>query len=194
MLDELEQVNWRVLLRTYGSFHQTLIGLIASWWNMLSDANWAIDVPPACAMPQGRKHADLILGTRREAVVVVEAEGTHYAERLKAIADHLDSDDPCFQPLSHGLVLAYPTSARGRGAARDIKPVPTDQLIEQCKIITRERPRKSLVLIDVKKRYEAVGEGIRARSEYYSGTVSAVRAYEFSGGVAVAQREFVLEA
>jgi hypothetical protein len=194
MLNDLRRVNWPVLLRTYGSFHQTLIGLIASWWNTLGNTNSVLDGPPACATAGGRKHADLILCTRHGPVVVVEAEGTKYENKLHAIAGYLDSDDPCLQPLTHGFLLAYPTSACWRGPARHSQPVPTDDLIQGCKTITRKRRAKSIILVTIGKRYERVKEGIRSRSEYYYGTVSSVCGYEFSGGDVVGPKELLGEA
>ncbi len=193
MLDDVARVNWAVATRTYGSDHATLIGLTVSWWNGEADSHCVLDEGPGIGWrPNGRASArcDALLCKDSCPVAVVEVEGTRYCYTLEKIKHLFDSNDPAFRSVKVAILVAYANKAVGRGHDRQILPVPSESLVKMSRDITGQRPGKSIVLVAVDKRYERITEGIRAKSEYYWGTVSRIEGCKIAGGQIVAERRF----
>ena len=84
LIQQLVDVRWTVMSRTYGSSHSTLIGLLVEWWvNRGSDYS-ALEGGPTCAPPEtvqpGQRggQCDAILMRNNLSSGVLEVEGTRY--------------------------------------------------------------------------------------------------------------------
>ena len=85
LLESLTAAQWSTAVRTYGSSHSTLIGLLAAWWIALSPTEHSVlDGAPS----HGSGNAgwcDLMLCADDVAVGVVEVEGTKPLEKLRTL-------------------------------------------------------------------------------------------------------------
>ena len=187
-LNELAKVNWRVAVRTYGSFHATLVGLMVAWWNEQRDNHWALEGGPSFGYrPHGKGggRCDALLCDSSGPAIVLEVAGNRYTYTLQKIGHFFDAEYPELETLHAGILLAYAYGLK-------VPSVPMEQLVIEGERIIQQHHDKALIVVAINKRYDDY-KGIRARAEYYRGTVSAISAVEIREGARKERRVYYQE-
>ena len=167
LLNNLKDARWHVALRTFGNDHATLIGLLVDWWiSNDPDRHWVVEAGPS-SRGEKRGRCDAVFCVDSSAVGVLEVEGTRYNETLEKIGDFFTSEESDLQSLRFGIFLGYPISARGRGKARKVPPLPLDCWERIAKQLTAEHIGKDLVILALEKKWEPKVLGLRTRNQYY---------------------------
>ena len=196
LLTSLERARWGVALRTFGSSHATLIGLLVDWWvSGAPRSRWALEGGPSFGYRsrgvRGGGQCDAILGEGQSSKGIVEVEGSRYEDTLLKIGKFFGAEHSDLATLEFGVFLAYATGPQGRGPMRTIHPLPLDTYIAIGKRITKEHPGKQLAILVLDKEYERQGRGSRARSEYYAGRPDRISGSLIQDGEQVASQPIV---
>lgn len=192
-LDELAGIDWKAAVKIYGSSHATLIGLIVAWWNGRGQDHRALDEGPAFGYRprgEGGGRCDALLLDSSGPAVVLEVEGYWYDHALRKVSAFFKGEYPELRTIRAGICLFYANTAQGTGPERRITPVPIQDMVSKGRKITLRYPDKLLLLVTVDKRYDRVTSGIRSRTEYYWGTVSAIGAVAMQNGEQMARRVY----
>ena len=174
LVQSLASVQWAVAVRTYGSSHSTLIGLIAAWWVGLSPSEHTVfDGAPS----HGSGNAgwcDLMLCERDAPVGVVEVEGTKPFEKLRTLGSYFASGKPGLDGIQFGLLAVYAYHVKGRGDARRYPPAESSEILSAAKRVSLEHPTKALILVALDKVVDKSLSSLRSSSPYHVGSFSKV--------------------
>ncbi len=162
-VEDLRDIDWNGVSRTYGNNHSTLIGFVVSWWLNKGQENEVLDGGlsiPTTAMGGRRGHCDAILLKDGLPRGVVEVEGTRYLPTVSKMIDFLNH----FQSIQFGVFLAYRTKPASSVHdefdfwLNEQRPIPTGKVI---------------YYIGIEKEWGR-HNGVRGTSPYYQGTPSRV--------------------
>jgi len=177
----IERVKWRLLERTYGNAHATLIGLVVAGWVSSRPSRSALESGPTYAHhPQGKgsTHCDALLLQKGRASGVLEVEGLRQKYTLAKMCDFLNAGRSSrLYGLEFGVLVIYPTGPVGRGEARQI-PVADMRSLAGC---VNERTDKPVVIVSVDKSLPPPAQKRKVEhdrfkhTEYYHSTVHRVR-------------------
>lgn len=181
IFESLSAVRWQVAYRIYGNSHASLIGLLVDWWISLSpDCHTALDGAPSHGKGNAGQ-ADAVFCRHEEAVGVLEAEGTVPLEKVKSIVKYFETARPKLKSIRFGVLVLYPTAPKGRGKSRQYRK-PDESVFDEVKKATLARHGRAIIAIELEKIFERSQRGVRAISEYYSGTLSKVTGVLFTQG------------
>lgn len=179
----LNDANWNVAARTFGSSHATLIGVLGEWWIRQSPlSHTVLDGAPS----HGNGNAgwcDLMLCRDEIPVGVVEVEGTKPLEKLDTLNSYFLSDRKEMLDISFGILLVYSYSPKGSGRNRSYPEAVTPAIHSAALSLSFANTGKPLILIAVDKKIDVNKSVIRAASPYYSGTTNRVTATLFLNGL-----------
>lgn len=186
-----QQARWSTAFHTFGSNHNTLIGLMIDWWINSKALREAVEEAPWFALKaQGGDGAcDAILLEQGVCKGILEVEGGYvekgakqeplkkYLYAMDRLEKYFLPNDPDWKDLEFGIFLAYPTSGNHM---RSFLPVNT--FTEKGVTITKSHPGMQLILLVLDKKWDPQTKGVRARKndshDFYKGTpfrVSGVR-------------------
>ena len=110
LLNSLKNVRWKVLARTYGNSHSTLIGLLVDWWiSMSPEYHSALEGGPTNGYEKKgvRGQCDAMLCYKNDPVGVLEVEGSRYGETARKIGRFFDAKKVNYKSLKFGILLLY---------------------------------------------------------------------------------------
>lgn len=200
LLLELKRVNWEVAFRTYGNNHSTLIGLLVNWWITGGPFRWALEGGPSIGMiseeeeRRDRRACDAILSEGGKSLGALEVEGSRHIETIEKLGGFFSSRQEDLATLQFGLFLGYHSRAVGRGAEREVEPLPAKRWAEVARGITERYPAREIVLLGMEKEWRPEQRGPRSRSEYYQCHPIRVWGLSVRDGVASASLELAVVA
>lgn len=177
------QVRWNTAFHTFGSNHNTLIGLLVDWWVNCGPHHESIEGAPSFALRSegGGGVCDAILVEQGLCKGVVEVEGGYveqggkeeplkkYFYALERIGKYFLPHDPDWKALEFGIFLAYPTVRKYM-----YMPLPIDEFVDRAKELTSNHAGMQLVILTLDKKWDPQTTGIRARKnnshDYYKGS------------------------
>ena len=181
LLSSLKNVSWDVAHRTYGSSHATWIGLLARWWVHLDPSSHTV-LDGAPSFGKGRVgQADALFCATDCPVGVLEVEGSVPEDKLWTIERYFKSRRPELQTIRFGVLMVYSYSPKGSGAARAFPRAEDPAVTQAARKVSAKHPDRSLILVALDKQFGR-HEGVRATSEYYSGTLRQVTGVRLSKG------------
>lgn len=167
-------IQWESAARTFGSFHNTLIGLVVEAWTRPRPGKDRYALEGAPKIDGYKSDAVLVEGT--EPVGVVEVEGSHILQRIERYKKYLASTE--LKQPAFGLVLSYATAKkRSHDHYNDGKHVVEDEIFAAARTVIKHNSPNPLMVILVDKLY---GEkmypefALRSRATYAQGIVSKV--------------------
>jgi len=178
-----KQVRWNTAFHTFGSNHNTLIGLLVDWWVSCEPHHEVIEGAPSFALRAegGGGVGDAILVEQGLCKGVIEVEGGYvdaggreeplkkYFYAIDRIGKYFIPEDPDWKDLEFGIFLAYPTVSKHMRM-----PLPINEFVEKGKVVVRNHQGMQLVILTLDKRWEPQTRGIRARKndshDYYKGS------------------------
>jgi hypothetical protein len=186
VLDNLRNARWDTVAKTYGSSHATLIGLLVEWWiSSNPDNHWALEG----GLSFGRRPrgvgggiCDALLCEGREAVAVVEVEGTRGVSTAQKIGKFFNAEYEELETLRFAILLLYAYSPKGRGPNRYMPPATDTETIEEVKKVSASYPDKLIIVVAVDKIYEGPQAGVRQHNKYYMSRLSQVNGSLYEGG------------
>lgn len=194
LLERLSYVNWNTTARTYGNNNASLIGLIAEWWNSMSENHWTMDEAPGCYDKQNSKQkqtrCDLILFNDTEPVIAVEVEGTSPLEKLKTLEGYLKPTRKGLDPSRIAMLFLFDSSGSQR-KSHDDKAV-----IMGIQELTRTYPERMAMFIRLYKCRESKGEihpvrvGTKYNDSVYNLKQTKVSGALYHNGVEVSSSVF----
>ena len=115
VFESLAAARWEVALRTYGSSHATLIGILVNWWISLDlESHTVLDGAPSHGkgnVGQG----DALFYYGQKPIGVLEAEGTNPVAKVTSVVKYFETGRPELQSVWFGVLLLYSYKARGSG-------------------------------------------------------------------------------
>jgi len=181
LLPFLGKACWDVAYRTYGSSHATWIGLLVEWWIRLDpDSHSVLDGAPSFGKGRAGK-ADALFCDEKGAVGMLEVEGSEPEDKLWTVERYFTSRRPELQSIWFGVLLVYSYSPKGYGEARAFPPAEKPALVNSARKVSVKHPDRSILLLSLEKRFNRQS-GVRALSEYYSGTLREVTGIHLRGG------------
>lgn len=198
-----QQARWNTAFHTFGSNHNTLIGLMVDWWINSQPQRAAIDGAPWFALrPLGDGACDAILVEHGLCKGILEVEGGYvekgareeplkkYFSALDRLEKYFIPEDPDWKDLEFGLFLAYPTLGTYMRS-----PLPATTFAERGKIITKNHAGMQLIILTLDKRWDPQMRGIRARKndshDYYKGTPFKITGICIQDGEVIEHRVLV---
>ncbi len=190
----LDEPRWHIARRTYGSSHNTLIGLIVDWWISQGIVHGRQHRVMEGALPyEGNKgRCDAILLDGDIAIGVVEVEGgfkfDNYFKKLDTIGHYFGGKAKEWDSLQFGVLLAYPTSLRGE--------LPLDKFVEKGRTSLLGHPERQLIILTLDKQWGAESLGLLFKGRYYHEgrpyKVTGVRIQMQDGEQIIEQRSRIL--
>ena len=199
LLKSLQNVNWEVAFKTFGSNHSTLIGLLVDWW-ISSDYKRRFVLDGGCTFCHHRKgkgsdrcDAVFLEGESSKGIVkgIVEVEGSRHRKTIKKMSKYFQAKGE-WKTLEFGIFLAYPTDLSGQKEKRDFAfDSPVEKLFEAGKKLSAKSPGKKFIVLILGKKYKRIEEpSLRSQSEYYAGDPIKVYGKLFLNGKEIAARTF----
>jgi len=192
LYQSLRSVNWYVAVRTFGSSHATLIGLLVEWWiRQDPEGHSALDGAPS----HGKENAgwcDVMFCRNGTPAGVLEVEGTKPLEKLKTIGNYFGTKREEMSSIQFGMLLLYSYGAKGRGSERTYPPAETADIYAAAIHLSSNHPSKPVILLALDKRIDIHESQIRAVSPYYAGITYKISAVLLRGGCE-ARRELLFE-
>lgn len=181
LLPSLANATWDLAYRTYGSSHATWIGLLGGWWIRLDPVSHSM-LDGAPSFGKGRAgQGDALFCDSGIPVGILEVEGSEPEDKLWTIEQYFQSTRPELQSIWFGLLLLYSYSPKGSGPARTFPAAEDPALMNAARKVSTKLPDQSIVVLALDKQYGR-HDGIRATSEYYSGTLCQVSGVHLQGG------------
>lgn len=170
-INSLNSVRWETAFNTFGNDHSTLIGLLVDWWVSTSESHWALEggasTPSNKRGGRGWVLCDALFCREKIPIGVLEVEGTKHEEKLRNLGLYFSSPYLEFSSIQFGLLLGYRTEARGRGNARNVESLPSQDWIHLAKKVTVKHPDRQIILVGLEKSWRRESNGIRKRNGYY---------------------------
>jgi hypothetical protein len=193
ILNDLKRVRWETALRTYGSDHSTLIGLLVDWWISGDTTHrWAIEAGPAYEKNKGLAgRCDALLCLNKDPVGVLEVEGSQYEFAAEKLGYFFDGKLEEYRSLKFGVLLLYPTKASpaARGKRRQFPNAFDKKAIKQVTHITNRHPKKPIIVITLDK-ISTRSSGILSKNFPYSGLPSKIKGYLYENGKQIKSVDF----
>lgn len=193
LFESLTAAQWPTAVRTYGSSHSTLIGLLAAWWIALSPTEHSVlDGAPS----HGSGNAgwcDLMLCADDVAVGVVEVEGTKPLDKLRTLDAYFSSSRSEFGSIQFGLLMVYAYHVKGRGEARQYPPAETAEILSAARQVSAAHPNKALIVVALDKVVDRNLSTVRRGSPYHAGSFKRITAVLLASGSEV-RRAVIFEA
>lgn len=127
LFSSLGKARWDIAARTFGNSHATLIGILSEWWIRQNySSHTVLDAPPS----HGNGNAgwcDLILCKDDIPIGVVEVEGTKPDHKIKTLDSYFTTNKKTMSGISFGILLAYPSTTKGKGDNKKI-PKPSTRI------------------------------------------------------------------
>ena len=194
LFNNLKDVQWDIMARTYGSSHHTLIGLLAHWWVHKDPENEVLDEPPDhLPNADGKKgRGDLMLLHDRCCKGIVEVErvegkeGKRERQTMMKIREYFSDLRRELQSLEFGVFLAYATLPRDDDGKPKIPLLNMKQFIDWGYEVVKDHDKKQLIILTIDKVWEQQEIGPRALNKdgYYNGRPFQVRGALIEGDVA----------
>ena len=183
-LRSLKKVHWDTAVRTYGSNHSTLIGLLVDWWISLSAKHSVLEGGPTNGYSRkgARGQCDALLCNGDNPIGVLEVEGTRHEFTVKKIGTFFKAKLPEFKTLSFGIVLFYAYWPVGSGQERTFSKAFDANAKEIVATVSKKHPKKAIIVISLDKKYQQKRKGVRRRTEYYKGQVNKIYGSVFMNG------------
>ena len=186
MLADLARVPWNVAARTYGNAHSTLIGLFVAWWVSSHPGRWALESGPASDHREPGEKAsgrcDALFCEDESACGLLEVEGSRHDHTARKIGHFFRAVYQPLASLDFAIFAVYQWSPLGRGKDRRYPPPLDPQTQEQIVAVSMTFPAKRIIVIALDKRRETACLPLRARNDYFSGTLCDVRGLLFQSG------------
>jgi hypothetical protein len=175
-LGDFDSVQWEVAVRTYGNFHDTLIGMMHSWWNGRTGNRRVL-----VAFPYGRGKSDGLLcsieGSGLTKKAILEIEGQQVDDRLGRL---LRIQDVVTRIL---VVYRYPTVKTDKEFHLIVS-----KAIEKAKGYTDEG---EIIIIVIHKVHDCEGVPLRrTENHFYEWSTSRIVGYRISEGDVKEERVF----
>lgn len=184
LIRELAHAEWNGLARTYGNSHATLIGMLVLWWTKSRPTRYAFEGGPCHGTRDtdgkgtGRGACDAILAENGSPSVVLEVEGTRYAETISKMGRYLKSSRSDLDGIHTAVMVAYSWK----------QPCPpADDLRMKMASLSEEHRGKHCILILIDKAMDENAAGLRLRNTYYRASLSRVTAVPFLDGTALTE-------
>jgi len=187
-------IEWGVLSKTFGNFHNTVIGMaVADWVRMGKGKHFALEAAPSTG-DAGRQSlkSDAILTVNSSPEIVLEVEGGHCLKALAKFSLYLHPDMEG-QYGKKGLCILYPYAVRGssrkgqrhfcfQDGARILEPM--DDVFERAQEVSNLAP---FMLITIDKTFQSDAQlvpdiELRHGTDWHHGIVSKVSGYLFEHG------------
>lgn len=189
-----QQARWNTAFYTFGSDHNTLIGLVVDWWINSKPQRAAIEGAPWFALKsQGGGACDAILLHQGLCKGILEVEGGYvekgakeeplkkYFYAMDRLEKYFMPEDPDWKDLEFGIFFAYPTAGNYMRS-----PLPANTFAEKGKINTGNHSGMQLIILTLDKRWDPQTKGIRARKndshDFYKGTPFRVTGIRIQDG------------
>jgi hypothetical protein len=200
-----QQARWNTAFHTFGSNHNTLIGLMVDWWVNSKAQREAIEGAPWFALKSqgGDGACDAILFEQGVCKGILEVEGGYvekgakeeplkkYLYAMDRLEKYFLPNDPDWKDLEFGIFLAYPTSGNYMRSS-----LPAHTFAEKGATITKNHPGMQLILLTMDKRWDPQTKGVRARKndshDFYKGTPFRVSGVRIQDGE-VKERQMLVE-
>ena len=196
LLARLADAPWDVAVRTYGSSHATLIGVLVHWWVRQNPTRHTVlDSGPSYGEPHAGEEAerglcDALFCADGLPVGVLEVEGSRPPETARKMGRFLEARYPELESLRFGILLLYAGRYVERGDNRRVVCHEQKSGLLAVQDITNRHRGKPVVVIILGKRYERVAAGIRRRSEYYFGVPNHIKAILYQDGQQMQELEY----
>jgi hypothetical protein len=106
VFSSLAQIDWNVLVKTYGNNHSSLIGTLTNWWNNLYTDNSSIESGPKINFGNNQRgQCDALFCNGNNPVGVLEVEGTRFVYTIEKMKLFLNSQEEIYQSIEFGLLL-----------------------------------------------------------------------------------------
>lgn len=194
ILADLAEIPWTVAARTYGNAHSTLIGLFVTWWVSSGLNRWALESGPASDHREPEEKAsgrcDALFCDGDSALGLLEVEGSRHLYTAAKIGHFFRAVYEPLATLDFAIFAVYQWSPLGKGKARQY-PQPLDQQTrDQVLAVSNAYPEKQIIVVAFDKRFERSSVPLRARNDYFSGTLYEVRGLLFQAGRQLGERVY----
>jgi len=191
LLNSLKNAQWIVAANTYGNNHATLIGLLVNWWITLAPkTHQVLESGPSFGHLKGGGFCDAIFCKDRDAVGILEVEGTRGKWAAEKIGKFFAAEYDSLKTLKFAILLLYACTPKGRGSKRVMPPARDKETCEEVARVSRKYAEKPIIVITLDKTYQRQTKGIRARREYYWSELRSVKGFLYEGGKETASCTF----
>ena len=195
LLQALENIPWDIAVRTYGNCHATYIGMAVQWWLRHDiNQNSALESGPTYAYhPRSEKgggQCDAVFCTDRDAVGILEVEGTRVLYTIEKISKYFQSPVAYFKTLQFAILMVYSYQITGKGDDRTFIAINQPAIIQSLQDISVQHSDKSIIFITIRKAFKRQKNNLRQQSEYYWGQTDEIKGSLFTNGAIITEKVY----